>query len=68
MATHMCLDCDSPGDGSCPVCHGIGMLPGDSVSESFDGPGSRVPCTSCNGSGECRKCDGNGQVEVGGES
>jgi hypothetical protein len=67
MSSHACLDCDSIGDGSCPVCHGIGMLSGDSASGAYGESGGRISCASCNGSGECQKCDGSGQVEVGGE-
>ena len=67
MSTHLCLDCDSPGDGNCPMCHGIGMLHGDGEVARFGEPAGRISCASCNGSGECQKCDGSGQVEVGGE-
>ena len=67
MSTHMCLDCDSPGDGNCPVCHGQGMIPGGSVPITLGGPGDESSCPSCSGSGECQKCDGSGQIEVGGE-
>jgi DnaJ-class molecular chaperone len=66
MSTHMCLDCDSPGDGNCPECHGIGKIPGD-LPAAFGGLGDELTCDTCSGSGECRKCDGSGQIEVGGE-
>jgi hypothetical protein len=66
MSTQLCLDCDSHGDGNCPVCHGVGMLPGDTAG-SYDDLGDGVSCSSCSGSGECSKCDGTGQIEVGGE-
>jgi hypothetical protein len=29
--------------------------------------GDEVSCASCSGTGECRKCDGSGEVDVGGE-
>jgi hypothetical protein len=67
MSTHLCLECDSPGDGNCPVCHGIGKILGDSVPDTFGGLGDELSCASCSGSGECQKCDGSGQIEVGGE-
>jgi hypothetical protein len=67
VSTHLCLDCDSAGDGNCPVCHGIGMLPGESASGTSDELGDGVSCASCSGSGECQRCDGSGQIEVGGE-
>jgi hypothetical protein len=67
MSTHMCLDCDSPGDGNCPACHGFGKLPGESALDTHGQPGTRMSCSYCNGSGECQKCDGSGEVEVGGE-
>jgi len=67
MSTHLCLDCDAAGDGNCPVCHGIGMLPGEGASGALGEFGDGVSCASCSGSGECQKCDGSGQVEVGGE-
>jgi hypothetical protein len=68
MSTHMCLDCDSPGDGSCPACHGIGVLPGENSFRASGELGEGVMCASCGGSGECQKCDGTGQLEVGGEA
>jgi len=67
MSTHMCLDCDSPGDGNCPVCHGRGKIPGDNIPSTLGGLGNESSCASCSGSGECQKCDGSGQIEVGGE-
>jgi len=67
MSTHMCLDCDSPGDGNCPVCHGIGKITGDNIPGAFAELGDELSCVACSGSGECQKCDGSGQVEVGGE-
>jgi hypothetical protein len=68
MSTHMCLDCDSPGDGNCPVCHGIGKMLVDGVPGTLGGIGEELSCASCSGSGECQKCDGTGQTEVGGEA
>ncbi len=68
MSIHMCLDCDSPGDGSCAACHGIGMLPGETAAGSAGDLGDGVVmCSACGGSGECQKCDGTGEIEVGGE-
>jgi hypothetical protein len=67
MSTHMCLDCDSPGDGNCPFCHGIGRLPGENFSSMSGGIGDEISCASCDGTGECRKCEGSGEIEVGGE-
>jgi DnaJ-class molecular chaperone len=67
MSAHMCLDCDSPGDGNCPSCHGIGKVLAMSAPGMLDALGDEITCASCRGSGECQKCDGSGQVEVGGE-
>jgi hypothetical protein len=67
MSTHMCIDCDSPGDGNCPVCHGLGRMPGDNVQSMLGGFGNESSCVSCGGSGECRKCEGSGEIEIGGE-
>ncbi len=67
MSTHLCLDCDSPGDGNCPACHGIGKVLGRSAPGALDELGDELSCSYCSGSGECQKCDGSGQVEVGGE-
>jgi DnaJ-class molecular chaperone len=67
MSTHMCLDCDSPGDGNCPACHGMGKVLGENSPATFGGLGDEVSCASCTGSGECQKCDGSGLIEVGGE-
>jgi hypothetical protein len=67
MSTHMCLDCDSHGDGNCAVCHGIGRVLAASAPGTFGGLGDESSCVACGGSGECQKCDGTGQVEVGGE-
>jgi hypothetical protein len=62
MATHICVDCDSPGDGMCSACHGTGSTTGN-VSASDEA----LSCPACRGTGECRSCDGLGEVEVGGE-
>lgn len=67
MSTYMCLDCDSPGDGNCPVCHGLGKMPGENVHGMLGGHGDELSCASCSGSGECQKCEGSGVIEVGGE-
>ncbi len=63
MSTHVCIDCDSPGDGNCSSCHGTGTSAGASFSEY----GSEGACSSCGGSGHCVKCGGSGEIEVGGE-
>jgi hypothetical protein len=63
MSPHVCIDCDSPGDGNCSACHGSGRAEGYSASS-----GSESTCYSCGGSGHCSKCEGSGEVEVGGES
>jgi len=67
MSSHACLDCDSPGDGNCPVCHGIGKVLAARAPSSFGGLGDEVSCSSCGGTGECQKCEGSGVIEVGGE-
>jgi len=67
MSTHTCIDCDSPGDGFCPKCHGSGRVEGMSFSGS-GGEGGDFSCSACGGSGDCSRCDGSGEVEVGGES
>jgi hypothetical protein len=67
MSTHICIDCDSPGDGNCAACHGIGRVLAASAPGTFGGLGDELSCASCGGSGDCQKCDGSGQVEVGGE-
>jgi DnaJ-class molecular chaperone len=68
MSAHACLDCDSPGDGHCAVCHGKGRIPEDTVAGAFGVLGHDLSCPSCDGSGHCQKCDGSGEVEVGGEA
>ena len=67
MPTHMCLDCDSPGDGNCAVCHGIGKLPGANMAGTFE-RGNEVACAFCSGTGDCQKCDGSGEIDIGGEA
>jgi hypothetical protein len=67
MSVHMCIDCDSPGDGNCSVCHGFGKIAGEGYSLSTRGFDSDSSCASCGGSGLCQKCEGSGEVEVGGE-
>jgi hypothetical protein len=66
MSTHLCLDCDSPGDGTCSMCHGSGFMAGAALAAA-DGFGEGSYCSACNGSGECQKCGGVGEIEVGGE-
>jgi hypothetical protein len=67
MSTHMCHDCDSPGDGNCSMCHGSGKTAGETYSAASSGFGSDSSCSYCGGSGHCQKCEGSGEVEVGGE-
>jgi DnaJ-class molecular chaperone len=67
MATRTCPDCDSPGDGNCPVCHGKGDIAGDDISGMLHASGNSH-CSACHGSGACQTCGGMGEVEVGGES
>jgi len=66
MSTHMCIDCDSPGDGNCSMCHGSGRASGESYSAAGDFA-SEYTCSTCAGSGHCSKCGGSGELEVGGE-
>lgn len=63
MSTHVCIDCDSPGDGNCSACHGSGRSGGGYSAAS----GSETSCSHCDGSGLCSKCEGSGEIEVGGE-
>jgi hypothetical protein len=67
MSTHVCIDCDSPGDGNCSACHGSGRTGGESYSTASGGYGSEFSCASCGGSGHCSKCEGSGEIEIGGE-
>jgi len=67
MSTHVCLDCDSPGDGNCSVCHGAGRIAGVSYATASGGYGSEPSCSACDGTGHCPKCEGSGEIEVGGE-
>ena len=68
MSTHICIDCDSPGDGNCSTCHGSGRIGGESFSGASGGYGGELSCGSCGGSGYCTKCEGSGEIEIGGES
>jgi hypothetical protein len=67
MSTHLCIDCDSPGDGNCSMCHGTGRYGGESYMAASGEYGSDSFCSSCGGSGHCSKCEGSGEIEVGGE-
>jgi len=67
MATQTCLDCDSPGDGHCAVCHGTGKILRRAVRGRFEVRGPESLCSACRGSGYCQTCGGSGEVEVGGE-
>jgi hypothetical protein len=66
MNTQSCPECDFPGDGACPACHGKGVIPSDELSLSGPSLGD-TPCPTCGGGGECRRCGGTGEIEVGGE-
>ena len=66
MATQTCLECDFPGGGNCSVCHGKGTILGDEMSLA-NPLAAQKPCPACSGSGECQKCGGLGEIEVGGE-
>jgi hypothetical protein len=68
MSTHVCIDCDSPGDGNCSACHGSGRTGGESYSAASGGYGSEFSCASCGGSGHRSKCEGSGEIEIGGEA
>jgi hypothetical protein len=65
MPSHVCIDCESPGDGNCSACGGTGRSAGVNFSS---GEGGDVFCSSCGGSGLCAKCEGSGEIEIGGES
>lgn len=67
MTTHVCIDCDSPGDGNCSACRGSGRIGGESFSAASGGDGG-ISCSSCGGSGLCPKCEGSGEIEIGGEA
>lgn len=67
MATQTCPNCDSPGDGNCPVCHGKRKILGGEISGAFNPFGHESSCSACDGSGECQTCGGMGEIEVGGE-
>jgi DnaJ-class molecular chaperone len=65
MTTLTCHNCDTPGDGICPACHGKGKIDGEATFGAF---GAESFCSMCGGSGECQTCDGTGEVEIGGEA
>ncbi len=67
MSNQACLDCDSPGDGNCAVCHGIGRVLAAGAPAALGSLGDEISCSTCGGSGDCQKCDGSGVIEVGGE-
>jgi hypothetical protein len=67
MATHTCLDCDSPGDGNCSVCHGKGKILVGQIPGEFGVFGHESSCSACSGSGHCQTCGGTGETDVGGE-
>lgn len=66
MSTKICPDCDSPGDGNCPECHGKGHILEDEIPATLHAFGNSY-CSACRGSGVCQTCGGMGEVEVGGE-
>jgi len=68
MSAQTCPSCDSPGDGTCSVCHGKGKVLGDEIAGAFEVFGQESSCTACGGSGECQTCGGLGEIEVGGEA
>jgi hypothetical protein len=68
MPAHVCIDCDSAGDGNCAACRGSGRVGGASLSGESDEGGDETPCPACEGSGLCPKCQGSGEIEVGGEA
>jgi hypothetical protein len=39
-----------------------------SFSGASGGEGSDFSCSACGGSGQCPKCEGSGEIEIGGES
>ena len=67
MATQTCPDCDTAGDGNCPVCHGKGKIPTEEIPGTLNAFGYESSCSACRGSGECQTCGGMGEIEVGGE-
>jgi hypothetical protein len=67
MSAHICIDCDSPGDGNCSACRGSGRIGGESFLRASGSEGGEVSCSSCGGSGLCPKCEGSGEIEIGGE-
>jgi hypothetical protein len=67
MSTHVCIDCDSPGDGNCSACRGSGRIGAVSFTNASGGDGGEISCPSCEGSGLCPKCEGSGEIEIGGE-
>ena len=65
MATHICPDCDIPGQGNCRLCHGKGkILPGKLFGKIRD----EMPCPRCRGTGNCPTCRGFAVIEAEGES
>ena len=65
MATHICPDCDIPGEGNSRLCHGKGkILPGKLFGKFRD----EMPCPRCRGTGNCPTCPGFAVIEAGGES
>jgi hypothetical protein len=67
MSTHICIDCDSPGDGNCSACRGSGRTGGGSFLGAPGTDRGEISCPSCEGSGLCPKCEGSGEIEIGGE-
>ena len=64
MVSHICSDCDIPGEGTCKRCHGSGKVLPD---KSFGQFHIEIVCPRCKGNGTCPTCGGTGTAEVGGE-
>jgi hypothetical protein len=67
MSAHICIDCDSPGDGNCSACRGSGRIGTENFLRASGGDSGETSCPSCGGSGLCPKCEGSGEIEIGGE-
>jgi len=65
MTSHVCLDCDTVGAGSCRLCQGEGKILSEKRFGKF---AAEMPCPRCKGNGTCPTCGGTGAIEAGGES
>ena len=45
---NQCQECDEPGNGNCPTCHGLGHT-------------LTQQCVNCSSTGKCTACDGTGK-------